>query len=1247
MGDLFLSKFYYMNKIYFIFFLFFLSFALTTQTRAQLSGTYNIGTGQTYQTLTRNGGFFEAVNTLGLSGNVIVNITSDITNEDGANDLNQWTESGTGGYTITIRPSAAAERLISGNVNDALIKYNGADRVTIDGRFGGSGKYLRFRNTNNNNPTFTFINDASNNTITYCSIESGNQSTNNMASISGILFSTTTGAQGNDNNTISNCDIRDRSDVAGGNPAYLIYSFGTTTTAARYNSGNQILNNNIYNFWKNGSFCGAVNLSNGTGDNWVISGNSFYQTLANISTSNSSGGWNVIFVNYTGINNCTISGNFIGGSAPNCGGTPWTSSTSANGALQFPGIRVIVGSTAASSIQGNTIANIDFSTRTSNGAFPFVGILVESGVVNVGDVTGNVIGSSAGTGSINLSFTNNGFYTIYTRGIDHRADGNVQNNTIGSLNLSSSSNNSVIFEALSYVSAPAANVTISNNIIGSNLTANSIQFASTTFAVYMRGIVATITGAGVTLSGNTVANMTNNSTSNASINYAIINTGNGAASIINNVIHDIISTLTNVTYIGTLGIGNTSSASSQVIQSNTVYSLNGTTVAASNTSVVALHVEGQSGSGTIARNRVYGLLNTSTGASPVIYGLNAFWGSWTASNNQITITNGAPSDNITNHQPQPERTAHNTNRVFNTKKITLTNISTQSANDMLPAESDIEVIGPVKNSTDEIDATNGVVIQGIHDESDGVWNYYYNSVYIGGTASSGNMNSYCYARQNFGPTTVTFRNNLFFNVRTGGTGTHYAIANEFGGSTGWSATASNYNVFVSSNANTIGEWNAGSNCTIDQWRTASGGDKQSWSVTSAQITAANLFNSISSGNLNIQSGNSEAWLVSGKGIAVSGQNTDYEGTARVTTIQGGTTDIGSDEFASTPPSNPSATIDNTPGSGVTSNFTLYGRRIVTINWGTGGTSYPTAMNVQYYSGVNPPGVVGGNYSNSYWLISIGSGSLAGATYDITINFGDNETYTITTPSSNTLLAKSNGTWEVFPAGSGAWQTQLNWANLLVRTNGLLGFSNFALTDATAPLPVIISYFGAAVNERNAQLKWITEIEINNRGFSVQRRENIDGNYSDWKEIAFVNGKGNTNNQTTYKYTDVKMTTGKYRYRLKQIDYNGNFEYFNLENPAEVVIGVPSSVRVSQNYPNPSNPKSSIDYQLTFTGKVSLIVYDMIGREVQTLVNENKEPGYYTAQFDGTNLASGVYIYRLVAEGEGEKFVKSSKLVLVK
>ena len=88
--------------------------------------------------------------------------------------------------------------------------------------------------------------------------------------------------------------------------------------------------------------------------------------------------------------------------------------------------------------------------------------------------------------------------------------------------------------------------------------------------------------------------------------------------------------------------------------------------------------------------------------------------------------------------------------------------------------------------------------------------------------------------------------------------------------------------------------------------------------------------------------------------------------------------------------------------------------------------------------------------------------------------------------------------------------------------------------------------------------------------------------------------------------------------------------------------------MSQNYPNPSNPSSKIDYQIPFSGKVNLVVYDLLGREVFKLVkDELKEAGYYTAVFNGSSLASGVYFYRITSESEGQNFSKTIKLILVK
>jgi hypothetical protein len=116
--------------------------------------------------------------------------------------------------------------------------------------------------------------------------------------------------------------------------------------------------------------------------------------------------------------------------------------------------------------------------------------------------------------------------------------------------------------------------------------------------------------------------------------------------------------------------------------------------------------------------------------------------------------------------------------------------------------------------------------------------------------------------------------------------------------------------------------------------------------------------------------------------------------------------------------------------------------------------------------------------------------------------------------------------------------------------------------------------------------------------------------------------------------------------LKQIDFNGNFQYFNLSN--EVIVGVPEKYDISQNYPNPFNPATKINYDIPFDGKVSIAIYDMTGREVAKLVNEIQPAGYYTIQFNASKMTSGVYFYRIISEGNaGQQFVMTKKMVLVK
>ena len=199
------------------------------------------------------------------------------------------------------------------------------------------------------------------------------------------------------------------------------------------------------------------------------------------------------------------------------------------------------------------------------------------------------------------------------------------------------------------------------------------------------------------------------------------------------------------------------------------------------------------------------------------------------------------------------------------------------------------------------------------------------------------------------------------------------------------------------------------------------------------------------------------------------------------------------------------------------------------------------------------------------------------------------------------------------------------------------------TICTGALPVTLSSFNYTVEKNNVKLNWVTEWELNNSGFELERKETIEGSL--WSKIAFITGGGTTQGQKHYNYDDKKLKTGSYNYRLKQIDYNGGYEYFEL-NEAVSIKG-PNDFKISQNYPNPSNPKCKIDYEIPFESKVSIKVYNMLGQEVFDLVNENKTADFYTVEFDGSNLASGMYFYRIIAEGGNKKFTQTLKMVLVK
>ncbi len=187
-----------------------------------------------------------------------------------------------------------------------------------------------------------------------------------------------------------------------------------------------------------------------------------------------------------------------------------------------------------------------------------------------------------------------------------------------------------------------------------------------------------------------------------------------------------------------------------------------------------------------------------------------------------------------------------------------------------------------------------------------------------------------------------------------------------------------------------------------------------------------------------------------------------------------------------------------------------------------------------------------------------------------------------------------------------------------------------------PVPVELTSFTASVKDNNVILEWTTATETNNKGFEIQRASSEQ----DWQQIGYLPGSGTTTEPKQYIFSDKELSTGIYNYRLKQIDLDGTFEYSSEIN-AEVTL--PDEFTLSQNYPNPFNPSTVIEFGIPKESQVSLKIYDVLGNEIVTLVNEVKPAGKYEVKFNAGNLSSGVYYCTLKAAG----FSSTKKLILMK
>jgi len=188
-------------------------------------------------------------------------------------------------------------------------------------------------------------------------------------------------------------------------------------------------------------------------------------------------------------------------------------------------------------------------------------------------------------------------------------------------------------------------------------------------------------------------------------------------------------------------------------------------------------------------------------------------------------------------------------------------------------------------------------------------------------------------------------------------------------------------------------------------------------------------------------------------------------------------------------------------------------------------------------------------------------------------------------------------------------------------------------------PVELAGFNANVSNNNVVLNWITSSELNNSGFEVQRLHKTKG-LQDWATLGFVEGRGTTSETNYYTFDDRNLSAGNYQYRLKQLDFNGAYEYSDM---IEVVINKPDKYSLAQNYPNPFNPNTTIEYFIPSDGLVTLKVYNSLGEEISVLIDEFKSAGKYSVTFNDEKLPSGLYLYSL----KSSSYYETRKMLLLK
>ena len=264
------------------------------------------------------------------------------------------------------------------------------------------------------------------------------------------------------------------------------------------------------------------------------------------------------------------------------------------------------------------------------------------------------------------------------------------------------------------------------------------------------------------------------------------------------------------------------------------------------------------------------------------------------------------------------------------------------------------------------------------------------------------------------------------------------------------------------------------------------------------------------------------------------------------------------------------------------------------------------------------------YANPSGVVTVGITYDGGATSTTLVTYSD--------PTGNIGPQVETGSFTTPASGASNAQLEITYNGYSFNID-LIAWDNMCLDWV---VPVELTSFTAISVENEVELNWSTATETNNQGFEVERKLS-NGSF---EQIGFVAGFGTTTEPKAYSFTDEKLETGNYTYRLKQIDFDGTYTYSSEVN---VEVELPLEYSLEQNYPNPFNPSTTIKYSVAEDGFVKLAVYNLLGEEVATIVNTTQKAGRYEVVFDGSQLSSGVYVDRI----ETANFTSSKKLMLMK